>query len=348
MATARKLKSGSWRVLQYDYTDDSGKRHYESFTADTKWDAELLAAQAKKAATAQKRAKKAESLTIGAAVDQYITSKDGILSPSTVALYKRIKRTSMEAICSLQIERISQEDVQKWMNAIAKRLSPKSCRNAHGLLSAVLAECAPDFTLRTKLPQKIKPRISIPTDAEIKILKQESEGTQMETVYLLAAMLGLRRSEICALTWADFGTEKNTMSVSKAVVEDDSGKWVTKTTKSYSGTRTIEVPSALAEHLIKIKGKDLANEKIITLVPGSVSNSFNTLRNKLGFSFRFHDLRHYYASKLLALGVPDKYAMQRMGHATTNMLKTVYQHIMDDKEKEVSALIQGSMNKLLK
>lgn len=54
---------------------------------------------------------------------------------------------------------------------------------------------------------------------------------------------------------------------------------------------------------------------------------------------RFHDLRHYYASLMLSLGVPDKYAMARMGHATPNMLKNVYQHIMDDKDKEVSLAI---------
>ena len=42
---------------------------------------------------------------------------------------------------------------------------------------------------------------------------------------------------------------------------------------------------------------------------------------------------------MLSLGVPDKYAMQRMGHATPNMLKNVYQHLMDDKNEEVTEQI---------
>lgn len=59
--------------------------------------------------------------------------------------------------------------------------------------------------------------------------------------------------------------------------------------------------------------------------------------DKLGIQrYRFHDLRHYQASVMLALGVPDKYAMQRMGHASINMLKNVCQHTMASKEKEVS------------
>ena len=45
MAKAKKLPSGQWRALVYDYTDASGKRHYESFTAETKKEAEFQAAQ---------------------------------------------------------------------------------------------------------------------------------------------------------------------------------------------------------------------------------------------------------------------------------------------------------------
>lgn len=40
---------------------------------------------------------------------------------------------------------------------------------------------------------------------------------------------------------------------------------------------------------------------------------------------------------MLALNVPDKYAMERLGQATQNMLKTVYQHTMQDKREEVTS-----------
>ena len=43
MANAKKLKSGNWRVLEYDYTDKNNKRHYKSFTASTKKEAEYMA-----------------------------------------------------------------------------------------------------------------------------------------------------------------------------------------------------------------------------------------------------------------------------------------------------------------
>ena len=39
---------------------------------------------------------------------------------------------------------------------------------------------------------------------------------------------------------------------------------------------------------------------------------------------------------MLALGIPDKYAMQRIGHASNTILKNVYQHTMEQKQNEFS------------
>ena len=45
MAKAKKLPSGSWRARAYSYTDADGKKHYESFTAPTRAEAELKASE---------------------------------------------------------------------------------------------------------------------------------------------------------------------------------------------------------------------------------------------------------------------------------------------------------------
>ena len=64
--------------------------------------------------------------------------------------------------------------------------------------------------------------------------------------------------------------------------------------------------------------------------------------------YRFHDLRHVNASVMLALNIPDKYAMRRMGHATNNMLKTVYQHTMSEKEQQVNASVDNYFESIIK
>ena len=47
---------------------------------------------------------------------------------------------------------------------------------------------------------------------------------------------------------------------------------------------------------------------------------------------------------MLAKNVPDKYAMKQLGHATTNMLQNVYQHLIKDKEAEVAATLNSFMD----
>ena len=50
---------------------------------------------------------------------------------------------------------------------------------------------------------------------------------------------------------------------------------------------------------------------------------------------------------MLATGLPDKYAMKRMGHATNNMLKTVYQHTIKEREAAYDAAMDTALDKLL-
>ena len=63
--------------------------------------------------------------------------------------------------------------------------------------------------------------------------------------------------------------------------------------------------------------------------------------------YRFHDLRHANASIMLMLGVPDKYAMDRLGHSTNNTLKNIYQHTLDSKKEEVNASVNNYFEKLM-
>ena len=77
-------------------------------------------------------------------------------------------------------------------------------------------------------------------------------------------------------------------------------------------------------------------------------NGFERICEKAGVPhFRFHDLRHMNASVMLAVGIPNKYAQERMGHATDNMLRTVYQHTIQEEQKKYSEEIDQRFEELL-
>ena len=53
------------------------------------------------------------------------------------------------------------------------------------------------------------------------------------------------------------------------------------------------------------------------------------------------------ASVMLALGIPDKYAMERGGWSTNSTLKNVYQHTFSEERKRVDEKIDNYFNGIL-
>lgn len=334
MATAKKLPSGNWRTLIYTGIDENGKRRYESFTASTKRESEFLAAEY----LANKKEKES-NLIIGDAIDQYIDSKDGVLSPKTIREYRRFRRLYCQKIMSVPLRDLTNEKLQNEVTRESKHLSPKSIRNVYGLISVTLKTFCPNVRYDITLPQKIKKEIVIPSQEKLLVLLDEVAGTRLEIPVLLGACAGLRRSEIAALNLnKDVDYKNNKITINKAMVNDSHGNWVIKSPKAYASYRTIDIPEWVVQKLDAAR-KDPEYQM---MHPSHISTAFIKKVKKLDLGdISFHNLRHYYASLMLSLNVPDKYAMQRMGHSTPNMLKTVYQHLIDEKNNEVTDTINS-------
>ncbi len=350
MARAKKLPSGNWRVLEYSHTDveidKDGKEHrirrYESFTHENKKEAEYMAAEFVRS---KKRKHLIKNWTVGEAMDQYIASKSNVLSPVTIREYKRERNHVFNEIISVQLSALTQERVQITINNLSRTQSPKSVRNYHGFLAAVLKRYAPSLILNTTLPQKEKKSVHIPSEKEMSAIFEVVKDTEMEAPIMFAALAGLRRGEIVPLKYGDIDFKNKTVSVTKAVTLDEHNTWQLKQPKSFSGYRQVDLPEVLIAAIKKRQENELP---LIDVSASAISNGFEHVLNHAGIEnrFRFHDLRHYYASVLLALGIPDLYAMELMGHKTTHMLKTVYQHTMDEKKKEIRASITDHFDKM--
>ena len=155
-------------------------------------------------------------------------------------------------------------------------------------------------------------------------------GTRLEMPVLLAAFGPMRCGEICALD-SDH-VRGNVVHVEFSLAKDKDGNWVKKTTKSFSGNRFITYPDFVIDKIKGIEGR------IVDTNPARLSNMFTQRmkRTKLDIErFRFHDLRHYSASIMHAIGIPDQYIMERGGWATDTTLKKVYRHALQDKDQEM-------------
>jgi integrase len=334
MAKAEKLPSGRWRCKAY-FTDEVGKHTSKSFMGDSKKEAEGLAAIF---LLDRKHDSKLENTTLAKLADKFIENRSNILSPSTIATYRKLRRIAFQDIINVRIGLLTKELYQKAINEYSKVRSYKTVISAHTFYKQLLLENGIHIADKVNLPQKDGSEMSIPTNQELSEFLNQIKDSRIYHYVLLPVYLGLRRSEVIALKWKDIDFVNKRIRICRARVQDDSRQWVEKSTKTFSGKRLIDAPQDLLDLLEPFIGEP--EEYVIENNPSALESLYKRESKKAHFHYNYHSLRHYHASILLANGIPNKYAMERMGHKTANMLNKVYQHTMPEFEKEFNEKVE--------
>lgn len=311
MPKPKKLPSGAWRVQVYSHTEN-GKRKYESFTAWSKSEVELLAAEYK----ANKKRRVQSDLTVAEAIDGYITSKEGVLSPATIRGYRRMQRNNYDEINSAKIKRLTSEQLQLFVSTKSRQLGPKSVQNIYGLLSASLGLYQPDTSYRVTLPAKPKKRPTSPSEEAVKELLAAASPI-MKTCILLG-IRGMREGEISALKYED--VKDGIAHIHADMVQDNDNNWIYK-----------ELPKTEdSDRFIKVPDFGTGTGFIVKWNPSTIRAMFLRLRKQIGHEeVRFHDLRHFFASSAAALNIPDIYTADFGGWSRASnspIMKSVYQN----------------------
>lgn len=334
MPKAKKLPSGSYRCQAYIGTDENGKRRYKSFTASTKKKAELMAAEFVNSA---KREEKINAKTFGEAMLEYNETKKKFISPSTYVGYESLRNTVLLELSQKPISEITEKTVQKYIDSITDRISPKTIMNRISYINSVLKYEKLQPIQDITRPKKKMAEIHIVTDTDMRKLLKATEGTELGLAIRLAAFIPARRSEICALNADDF--HGNYVTINKAVVLNKDREWVLKDPKSYSSYRTVQLPKEIIK-LIPRSGK------VISANPDKLYKQFKKMLDSLGMDFRFHDLRHYGATFLHAQGIPDKYIMQRGGWSNVATLQNIYTHCLPETTDKATHAVIDKLNSL--
>lgn len=263
---------------------------------------------------------------LGVLVDNYIDSRRNVLSPSTIERYERVRKHYFTRLMDVPANEITQERLQIEVNQMAAKYAPKTVRNGYGLISSTLK--ANGIRMDIRLPKKKLIVYHLPIEDQVfMMLEKASENTK--TAILLAAFCSLRRSEIVALDSSDI--IGNMIHVHRAGVYGPGNEYIIKELpKVDASDRYIQAPDIVIDHL---KGKE---GLVCPIKPSGVTANFIRLRNKLGLSCRFHDLRHFYASLQHALRYPDQYIQKSGGWKSDAMLKMIYRNTLDDVEKDVA------------
>ncbi|MBL0716234.1 MAG: site-specific integrase [Desulfosarcina sp.] len=186
-------------------------------------------------------------------------------------------------------------------------------------------------------------------DTPIRILKPDEinaflnavEDAKHNMLFRLAIMSGARQGELSGIKWKDVDWDRNQINIRRTF---NNQAWYAP--KSKSSIRKIDLgPStmtALKRWRLQCRNSDLdlvfPNEAGKPLNHNNMINRyFRPALDSAGLGkVRFHDLRHTYASLLIAQGENIKYIQTQLGHSSPSVSLNVYSLLMKDTNQEAA------------
>ena len=300
----------------------------------------LTAREAEAALLAAITASKAAE-PLGGAIDvaeagrRYITNRELLgLKPGTLSDYESYLRVHLAPFFGTRpLAEIDVELVEAFIAAKREEgKAIKSIRNYLGLLQAIFAlalkrgwctanPVAASDKPRNRRDHDIRYLNADELDALLHATPDTELGRLEQTLYLTAAMTGLRRGELLALRWQDVDFDAGVIRVRRTYSRGQFG-----TPKSQRSSRAVplaeRVASALRGHQQESRfGAELdlvfAHPQLgQVLDPSKVRKRFQATARRAGLRpVRVHDLRHTFGTRMAAAGAPLRAIQEWMGHS---------------------------------
>jgi integrase len=296
------------------------------------------------------------AMTVEEFLNSWLVAIHDSVAATTYARYADVvKRHVNPVIGRVRLKKCSTEHIEQvYASVRARGLSKQTCLHVHRILHTAFKYAV---RVRRILKENVVGLVTAPKpDARdlpamnpdsVKLLVQAARGTRLEVPVALAAVSGLRRGEVLALRWRNIDFGKNALYVSESLEQTRQCGVRFKGPKSKSSRRFVPLSPESVEQLrlhqaaqSDIKAHGGAAYTNLDLVfpnpdgtpwpPDSFTVAFGKLASHVGLKgFRFHDLRHAFASITLANGVSIKEVQTLMGHGSPTVTLSVYARSME-------------------
>ena len=293
----------------------------------------------------------------------------GGVKPFTALNYaQHVKNHLKPALGAVRLEALDTPAIQHFYNELGKpgkdrpALSPKTVKCIHGVLHKALQQAVAVGYLRfnptdaCELPRVERKEIKPLDSDDISRFIKAIHGHCFETLFMLTLFTGMRRGEVCGLTWDCVDLERGTILINKQLqnIPGKPGEYRLVSSKNGKG-RTVALAASVVEMLKRHRvqqnkarlragalwqpGNFVFTDEIgAHLSPNTVYHNYKRIVASIGLpDARFHDLRHSYAVAAIRSGDDIKTVQSNLGHATAAFTLDVYGHITEQMKQESAA-----------
>lgn len=336
-----KRPNGKWRAR---YRDDGGTEHARHF--DRKIDAQRwLDEISASVLTGTYADPKAGRITFAAFYGEW--SSRQVWVPGTVLAMSLAARSVPFA--DKPIKDVRRSEIEAWIKSMdSARLAPGTIKtryvNVRSVFRAALKDrvIGSDPTDGVRLPRgrRAEAAMSIPTPEEVGQLLIVADD-RFRTFIALCAFAGLRLGEAAAVQVGDINFLRKSLSVSRQV-QRVAGGTVDERAPKYGSERSVYLADSLVELLaqhVAVHGTNGPRQWIFVGDGGDPPHQNTvgywwrkTLRDARLSGIKLHDLRHFYASGLIAAGCDVVTVQRSLGHTKATTTLNTYAHLWPSAE----------------
>lgn len=245
------------------------------------------------------------------------------------------------------------KNYNNFIEELSDTLSPKTVRDIVTKLKEIINFYEEEHNTKLNikkmsLPKMNKKEIQILSNKEKqKLEKYCIEQNSLKSLGILICLnTGLRVGEVCALRWENVDFETRRIHVEKTIEriyskEENKTIVIIDTPKSITSVRTIPINSKLYNILKQIRGKSKKNDFVLTgssehyVEPRNYQYHFKEIlkRSKVK-KYKFHTLRHTFATNCIEAGMDIKSLSEILGHADVSITLNIYVHSSDKAKRK--------------
>ena len=290
---------------------------------------------------------------------------------TTIDKYKRIAKMNIfPALGNVRINKLEQQQVQKFINAVSKEYSASVVHNVQTVLHRSLQQAVDNKLLQYNpadkiiLPKPQKVKLQYLEPEQVRDFINALDGEKYRNFFIVALMTGMRLSELIGLSWDNVNFETGTITVAQQYQYLDGVEKIVlpKEDKIRTIIPAKIVMDALANEKETQRRNAIENSDVFqnewnlcfTRVSGkpygknTIENRFKKILKSAELpNIRFHDLRHSFAVNSIQAGDDIKTIQSNLGHATAAFTLDVYSSTVNAMRKKSSERMQQFYDDLM-